>query len=52
MDRLEYVKKMEEKLSDKATYKEMYLDPTLKIQTQLINELKDLKNKGEISELI
>jgi hypothetical protein len=48
MDRKEYIKKMEEKLSDETTYKRIEKDPTSKIKEDLSKQLKKMKDEGQI----
>ena len=44
------MRKMEEKLSDESTYKELEKDPTKEIQEKLIKELQSMKESNEIDE--
>ena len=48
MDRDDYVQKMETKLQDTSTYKEIFEDPTPKLQKELANQLNRLEENGEI----
>ena len=48
MDKDDYVQKMETKLQDTSTYKEIFEDPTPKLQKELANQLNKLEENGEI----
>ena len=50
MDKEEYIRKMEEKLSDETTYKRIEKDPTQEIKQELVQQLKELKDEGIIDE--
>ena len=50
MDRTEYIRKMEEKLKDETTYKQIYEDPTYKIRDKLTTQLQTIKEENEITE--
>ena len=52
MDKVEYVRKMEEKLSDTTTYVRMERDPTQEIKDQLASQLHDLLNSGVIDKAL
>ena len=49
MDKIEYIEKMEEKLSDHTTYKKIDNDPTIEIKEKISEELKMMETKGEIN---
>ena len=51
MDRNEYERKMLEKLGDDTTYKEIDQDPTMEIQGKLVEQLKQMKETGELNEV-
>ena len=48
MDSEEYIRKMEEKLSDESTYKQIEKDPTEKLKTDLSNHLNKVKEEGQL----
>ena len=48
MDKEEYIRKMEEKLSDQTTYKLIEKDPTEEIKTAISNQLNKIKDEGQI----
>ena len=48
MDKEEYIRKMEEKLSDQSTYKQIDKDPTEKLKTELSNHLNKVKDEGQL----
>ena len=48
MDTEEYIKKMEEKLSDETTYKRIEKDPTEEIKTEISAHLNKIKDEGQI----
>ena len=48
MDTEEYIKKMEEKLSDETTYKRIEKDQTYEIKTEISAHLNKRKDDGEI----
>ena len=50
MDREEYIKKMEEKLSEETTYKKIEKDPTMDIKETLSRQLKEIKDQGQMDE--
>ena len=50
MNKDEYIKKMEEKLSDKTIYKMLDKDPTNQIKAEIVKVLTDMLNKQEIGE--
>ena len=47
MDKEEYIRKMEEKLSDQTTYKLIEKDPTEEIKTAISNQLNKIKDEGQ-----
>ena len=49
MNKAEYVEKMEEKLKDENTYKRIHAYPTLTIQQTLTDQLKAIKEEGQLS---
>ena len=49
MDKDEYLKRMEEKLSDETTYRKIYKDPTNDLQKRLWKKLEQLKNSEHIT---
>jgi hypothetical protein len=48
MDRAEYIRKMEEKLSDATTYKRLEKDPTKEIEEELAKQLKKIKDENQM----
>ena len=48
MDKVEYVREMEEKLSDTTTYVRIERDPTQEIKDELTSQLHDLLESGVI----
>ena len=48
MDTKEYIRKMEEKLSDETTYKKIEKDPTEEIKTAISSHLNKIKEEGQI----
>ena len=50
MDKLEYITKMELKLADETTYKQINENPPSKLQKKLWKKLEEIKNKGHLSE--
>lgn len=48
MDTQEYITKMEDKLNDITTYKQIMYDPTKEIKETLTNKLQEIRDKEEI----
>ena len=48
MDTEEYIAKMEEKLSDQSTYKQIEKDPTEELKMALSNHLNKVKDEGQL----
>ena len=51
MDKDDYVSKMETKLQDTTTYKELYEDPTPELQKDIATQLNSLEQSGEIDKV-
>ena len=50
MDRDDYINKMETKLKDESTYKMIKEDPTIEIQTSIIEQLDKIKAEGQLDD--
>jgi hypothetical protein len=49
MDKLDYITKIEEKLSDKNVYQQVKTDPTTKIKEEINNKITKLMNQNKIT---
>ena len=48
MDKIDYIKKMEEKLKDESTYIQLHTDPTSTIKRKLSTRIKEIYENNEI----